>query len=199
MLSLPDGVSYSALHLLRHLLRGDLRAYHVYELAHFLHRTEHDHELWGAWRSNRSGTSLHIEAVAFRLAAEWFGCKMHPIVDEAVTTLPLNIARWFKLFSHSPLALEQPNKDELFLHLSLVDRLTDQCAIVARRLFPFSAPKLVDPTPEGAKKSLFVTLCTGLRQFKFMVGRAIHHLRTTMPLIRGLFRWRMSTRKYVVL
>jgi hypothetical protein len=51
MLSLPDDVSFSALHRMRHLLRGDLRAYHVYELAHFLHRTEHDHELWGTWRS----------------------------------------------------------------------------------------------------------------------------------------------------
>ena len=31
-----DGLSYTTWHLARHLLRGDVRAYHVYELAHFL-------------------------------------------------------------------------------------------------------------------------------------------------------------------
>jgi hypothetical protein len=198
ILSLQDGVSYTALHLVRHLLRGDLRAYHVYELAHFLHQTEHHHDLWSAWRNDHPRTSFHIEAVAFRLAAEWFGCRMHPIVDETVRTLPPGVARWFELFSHSPLALGQPNKDELFLHLSLVDGTIDRCAIVARRLFPLCAPRLVDPGPAGATKSLQVRVCARLRQFKFTARRAIHHLRATVPLIRSLFRWKMSTRKYAV-
>ena len=198
MLSLRDGVSYSALHLVRHLLRGDLRAYHVYELAHFLHQTEHHHDLWSTWRDDRTGTSSPIEAVAFRLAAEWFGCKMHPIVDEAVRTLPPGVARWFELFSHSPLALEKPNKDELLLHLSMVDGLSDRCAIVARRLFPLRAPKLVDPTPADGTKSLRVSACAGFRQFKFTARRAMYHVRATLPLIRSLFRWKMSTRKYAI-
>jgi hypothetical protein len=198
MLSLGDGVSYSALHLVRHLLRGDLRAYHVYELAHFLHQTEHHHDLWSTWRSDRTRTSSPIEAVAFRLAAEWFGCKLHPIADEAVRTLSPGVARWFELFSHAPLALEKPNKDELLLHLSMVDGLSDRCAIVARRLFPLRAPKLVDPTPADGTKSLRVSACAGFRQFKFTARRAIYHVRATVPLIRSLFRWKMSTRKYAV-
>ena len=33
-----DGLSYTTWHLVRHLVRGDVRAYHVYELAHFLQK-----------------------------------------------------------------------------------------------------------------------------------------------------------------
>ena len=198
MLSLSDGVSYSALHLMRHLLRGDLRGYHVYELAYFLHQTEHAHELWSAWRNDRAGTSPHTEAVAFRLAAEWFGCRMHPIVDEAVRTLPPGVVRWFKLFSHSPLAMGQPNKDELFLHLSLVDSTSDRCAIVVRRLFPLRAQRLIEPAPANVKKSFYGRLGAEFRQFKFTARRVLHHLRTTAPLIRSFFRWKMSGRKYAV-
>jgi putative nucleotidyltransferase-like protein len=198
MLSLADGVSYSALHLMRHLLRGDLRLYHAYELAHFLHHTHHDDALWGEWHINRTGASSVIEAVAFRLAAEWFGCATHPIIDGEMRNLPPRVIQWFELFAHSPLALEQPNKDELFLHLSMVDKRTDRCRILMRRLLPLRAPRLVDPSPADGKKSLFAGVSTAFRQSVFSARRAIHHLRTTLPLIRSLCRWKMSKRKYAV-
>ena len=198
MLSLADGVSYSALHLMRHLLRGDLRIYHVYELAHFLDCTGNNNELWREWRSNRGGAPSVLEAIAFRLAAEWFGCATHPIVEGEMDSLPPKIQRWFDLFAHSPLALEKPNKDELFLHLSLVDNPLDRCAIVMRRLLPLRAPKLVDPSPADEKRPFWALVTARLRQSMFTARRAIHHLRTTLPLIRSLCRWKMSNRKYAV-
>ena len=45
-----DAFGYAALHALRHMLRGDLRAGHVYELAWFLHHRRADDAFWDAWR-----------------------------------------------------------------------------------------------------------------------------------------------------
>src|SRR5262249_52500075 len=38
LLAPPDALAYKSLHLLRHLLRGEVRAAHIYEIAWFLHQ-----------------------------------------------------------------------------------------------------------------------------------------------------------------
>jgi hypothetical protein len=197
-LSLSDGISYSALHLMRHLFRGDLRIYHVYETAHFLQQTWCDDELWGGWLDDRLGMAPHIETAAFRLAAEWFGCRVHPIVNEAFKRLPPDIERWFRLFGYSPLALQSPTKDELFLHLSLLDKTLDRCSVAVRRLLPVHAGLRVHSVPGDKKGWVPVTLMTAIRQAKFVVWRSIHHISTNVRLIRSYFRWKMSVRKYAV-
>lgn len=183
MLSLADSVSYSALHLMRHLFRGDLRVYHVYELAHFLHQTERDDELWNEWRSGRADASPPLEAVAFRLAVEWFGCRTHAIVSSEIEVLPARVRQWFDLFRFSPLQLDWPNKDELLLHLSLVSNPVHRCAILGRRLLPLRGLKFADPNHKD--KAL-------------LARRAGHHLRSALPLARSFFLWKASGRKYAV-
>jgi hypothetical protein len=37
-----------------------------------------------------------------------------------------------------------------------------------------------------------------LRQMTFMARRVIHHLSTTIQLMRSLFRWKAASRKYAV-
>jgi hypothetical protein len=199
MLSLADSVSYSALHLMRHLLRGDIRIYHAYELAHFLHQTERDDELWNEWAADRAETPAAVEIVAFRLAREWFGCKTHAIVDERMKRLPANISRWFELFSLSPLALGRPNKDELFLHLSLLDNADDRRSVVARRLAPLPPARPVEPGPVDGKRFVRNSVSTTLRRAYLFAIRAAHHARTTTNLIPSLYRWKFSGRKYAVL
>jgi len=198
VLDMADGVSYAALHLVRHLLRGDVRVYHAYELARFLHYTANDEKFWRDWLDGRAMPAYRLEAVAFRLAAQWFGCRFHPIVGQAVNSLPLKVARWFDLFGDSPLELEKPNKDELFLHLCLLENATDRFSILTRRLFPVRAPKLVDPSSPDDRRTI-VSICrAALRQTLFALRRALHHLRTTVPLIRSLFRWKTASRRYVI-
>jgi hypothetical protein len=169
VLSPADRVSYAALHLVRHLLRGDVRVYHVYELAHFLHHTCEDDELWMKWRSVQSERGL--EAVAFRLASEWFGCRIHGVVEEAIRAMPRSVGRWFELFAFSPLAAGGPNKDELFLHLSLLENARDGYSVLARRLFP--VPSYLHARHMGV--------------------RAGHHARTLLPLARSFLRWKYAT------
>jgi len=198
MLSLADTVSYSALHLMRHLLRGGFRVYHAYEIAHFLHQTEHDDVLWTKWIAGRAGKSAALEAVAFRFACEWFGCKTHPIVDEQMKRLPARIGRWFDLFSHSPLDQERPNKDELFLHLSLLDNPRDRRSVMLRRLLPQPPRKYVEPGPADVERSLRAVVNGKFRNVSFFSARVAHHARTTANLMASLYRWKVSGRKYAV-
>ena len=43
-----DTVGYASLHILRHMLRGDLRPFHLYELASFLHNRADDKDFWAS-------------------------------------------------------------------------------------------------------------------------------------------------------
>jgi len=76
LLDTADALGYACLHLLRHLLRGSLRPYHVYELAWFLEHHADDREFWIRWRGLHAPETRKLEAVSFRLAREWFGCRL---------------------------------------------------------------------------------------------------------------------------
>jgi hypothetical protein len=185
-----DALSYTAWHLIRHLLRGDLRAYHVYELAHFLHRTAAHDAFWQDWRDIRPLPL--VEGMAFRLAMDWFHCHTNPVARKLAHSLPPAVERWFTVFGLSPLyALERPNKDELFLHLALVHDFRDRLKIARRRLFPFRFnPVVVDahvPSPNARlrwKRRIFGAWFMGKRMF--------HHARTVLPVIRNALRWRLA-------
>ena len=188
-----DGLSYTTWHLVRHLVRGDVRAYHVYELAHFLQRTADDDLFWRHWQRRKSSTLA--EAIAFRLAVDWFECPAHPLVQELCQALPASIRRWFDLFAFSPLkALEHPNKDELFLHWCLVKGWPARLQIAKQRLLPVRFnPVIVDahvPAPDWRlrlKRRVFGTW--------FMARRAFHHVRTLAPVMWNGVRWRRALAK----
>ena len=93
-------------------------------------------------RSGRSGARSHpeplrrLEAVVFRLAEEWFGC---PAVASRVASR--RAEAWFESFALSPATQEfHPNKDHLWLHISLLDRRADAWRVTRRRLLPGNLP-----------------------------------------------------------
>lgn len=147
----PDALGYAALHLLRHVLRGSARPFHVYELAGFLAGHAADDAFWRHWRSLHSPSFRRLQAVTFRLAAEWFGCELAAIPAQEIAALPLPTQAWFREFALSPAtALFHAQKDELWLHLSLLDRRRDKLAAARRRLFPVNVPGPIDVTPADA-------------------------------------------------
>jgi hypothetical protein len=191
-----DSLTYATWHLVRHLLRGDLRIYHVYEIAHFLERATDQHAFWMRWTQRDEGTSRVIEAIAFRLAVEWFGCRLNPKPQAFVDDLPRPIQRWFDLFALSPaLALEASNKDELLLHLCLVTERSARYRILRRRLLPLAIPRYhADPHAEQ-KPGLLSKPKILARRVLFAVGRITHHLRAMAPLAHSAWRfWRSLPR-----
>ncbi len=142
VLCLPDALAYAGLHFLRHVLRGDTIAFHALEIARFLNARAEDGEFWDEWSALHSPPLRRLQAVAFRLAAEWFGCRIAPALEREMAALPSATQQWFTDCATAPLAAEfNSNKDELWLHLSLLEARRDAWAVARRRLLPGTLPR----------------------------------------------------------
>jgi hypothetical protein len=162
----PDALAYAALHMLKHILHGEARPAHGLELAAFLKNHAGVETFWREWRALHPPELRRIEAIAFRFAAEWFGC---PLPEEAAS-LPDRIERWFERHAASPVtAYFQPNKDELALNLCLIDNPAAKARVIGRRLFPAKLP----------------------HPFSYAVARALYHVRALLPAISTMFRMRL--------
>ena len=185
-----DILGYAALHLLRHLLRGSIRVYHVYELAWFLDSHAGDDAFWNEWRALHPPETRQAEAISFRLAREWFGGRVPPAVEQAIDGLDDSIHLWMERHASAPVeAMFRPNKDELWLHLSLLDSLRDQWAVARRRLVPLRPPGPVDVyVPEG-EMTLRLRVRRKLKYAAYLAARAAHHIRALPPAARQGAFW----------
>ena len=193
-LDTPDALAYAALHLLRHLLRGSARACHVYEIAWFLEHHPGEEQFWNRWRELHAPELRRLEAIVFRLARQWFGCALGRVAEEEVSSLPARVEEWFQAFAFSALESEfHPNKDELWLHLAMLDATRDKLAVVRRRLLP-NLPGPVDAIciPEQQLTLARRMLKSG-RTARFLAGRAVFHTRAFAALLLSAVRWRMRS------
>jgi len=182
VLSTPDALAYAGLHLLRHLLRGDVRPFHALELAHFLNSHAQDNEFWQTWVSLHPPELRRLEVVAFRLATAWLGGAVPEVVKDEWERLPDSTATWFEHFALSPAGAGlHPNKDEIWLHLSLITNRRDRWRIVRRRLLPGRLPGPVDAVylPDS-QMNLRRRLRRRLLYLRYCAGRIHHHL-VTIP------------------
>jgi predicted MFS family arabinose efflux permease len=141
VLTPTDALGYTALHLLRHLLRGDLSPFHAYEMAGVLESLAGDTAFWSEWRGSHPPAMRRLEAVAFRLSCEWFGCNLTAEATEEIGQLSAPISEWFSQFALSPAsAAYDSNKDELWLHCALLSSRRDVWSVARRRLLPLNLP-----------------------------------------------------------
>jgi MFS family permease len=187
-----DALGYTCLHLLRHILRGSERPFHVYELACFLDSHAADTEFWDEWRTLHSPQFRRLEALAFRFAAEWFGCALHPLAQQEVERLPEAARAWFDEFGTSGANRRfSASKPELWLHLSLLDSRRDAASVIRRRLLPVQMPGPIDavhiPAAEmnGARRAL-----QKVRYASYVCSRVRHHAASLLPTMRcGAVLW----------
>ena len=167
LLALPDTLGFAALHLLMHLLHGDLRLQRAWEIAHFLERHADDDAFWADWRAHHPPELRRLEAIVFHLTADWFGAALPAAAGEAIEELPAGVRLWIDRYALSPVeALFHPNKDEIWLQLCLVRRFRDQCAILRRRILPVRSGRS--------------------RQAR---SRLLHHARAFLPALWSGVRW----------
>lgn len=194
-LALPDTLSFAALHLFRHLLRGDLRPHHAYELAHFLERSAGDSTFWSEWQNTIPISFQSLQAIPFRLAMEWFRCRPNPAVSSLTRRLPTAVTSWFDSFALSPiLALTRPNKDELFLHLALISDPRARRVIVLRRLLPPRVPRvMLDPHIRSDDRCMRVK--RRAYQRGFIASRSLYHVRTLLRFAGSAFKCWLTRRQ----
>jgi hypothetical protein len=183
-----DALGYASLHLLRHVLRGSVRPFHVYEVARFLEKRAGDATFWREWRSLHSPELRRLEAVVFRLARAWFGGA-----GAEGEPLPQATEAWFREFALSPaVGLFHSRKDELWLHMSLLRSREDAWSVARRRLFPERLPGPVDAVhiPESDMRWPRRAL-KHLRYAGFVAERLRHHA-ASLPrvAVSGVQWWR---------
>lgn len=186
-----DMLGYAALHLARHLLRGNVRAFHVWELANFLN-VHHDPVFWRTWQKQHSPSMRRIEAIAFLLAKCWFACRVADEAEAEIGALPPAVHRWFELYAWSPLVSNfRSNKDELWLHMSLLDSASDRWSVLRRRLVPASLPGPIAAihTPDD-QLTPALHASRAISNARYAASRAWYHARTLFPtLIEGVRWW----------
>lgn len=190
-LSGPDALAYSTLHILRHLLRGDLRASHVYELASFLETHAEDDIFWRRWAELHPAALRRLEAISFCMAARWFACALSRTAVEEIERLPSDTTRWLSQSALAPLAsLFHPNKEEIWLHWTLLDSTRDRRRVLLRRLLPTHFPRFVPyPQAEDAPSDWGTRARDALKPWLFAAGRLARHVRSLIATARGAMRW----------
>jgi len=190
----PDALAYACLHLLKHILRGSARPFHVYEVACFLQSRANDGPFWNRWRSLHPAGLRRLQAVAFRLATEWFGCATGPAQEE-MAQLPQATRTWFDRFALAPaLAPFDANKDELWLHLSLLQSRADALAVTRRRLFPSRLPAAVDAVyVPNADMNWRRRATRKFRWIGYAASRLARHAAALPSVMRSGARWWWAT------
>jgi hypothetical protein len=172
-----DCLAFSCLHILQHLIYQGLLSHHVYEIAQFLHARVGDEEFWARWEGLHDPSLRRLEVICFALARLWFSCDVHPSIREEIEQLPVAIHNWLERYALAAMySMFRPNKDGLWLHLSLVDSRPTRQKVFWRRVVLRRVP--------GARA--IVEGSGGL-----MLSRAYYHARLLFPtLLEGARWWR---------
>jgi MFS family permease len=188
-----DALSFAALHVIMHLLHGDVRLHRVWELAYVLQTRSHDEQFWSRWQSLQSPELRDLQMTAFLLSDRWFGCGIpHPIADEA-KRLPADISLWIRHYGLSPIeALFVPNKDELWLNLCFLSSFREKASVFSRRLLPLAAAA---KNASVVSNSGAPTAKNGFLRLAFLLKRSGHHART-LPIacLQGAKWWWLRQR-----
>lgn len=183
-----DLLGFASLHLLLHLLHGDLPLQRAWEIARFLDTHVTDEAFWTSWRALHPATLRQLETCVFYLVTSWFGCHARKELETDIQALPAGVRSWLKTFSLAPITHEwQPSKLETWLNLALIHKCKDKARVLFRRLLPTSMPCFADrassQTPPLGK------LVMRVRQSRLLATRSVRHLVTSFPTIFDGLRW----------
>lgn len=150
-----DALAFAALHVMMHLLHGDVRLQRVWELGFVLHAHSQEVSLWRRWKAWQPSPARRVQTIAFLLADYWFACGIPDVIQEEAEMLSSDVHLWLRHYGLSPIeSLFAPNKSELWLNLSLVSSTAGKARVLFRRLLPAGAAKQNLLTQSTLKKAL---------------------------------------------
>ncbi len=210
VLSSQDTLAFATLHLLMHILHGDVRLQRAWEIAHFLDRQAENEAFWAEWRATHSEGLRQLEAIVFHLVHCWFGCALSEAATTECTTLAEDTRLWLEHYSLSPIeGLFRPNKDEIWLQMSLMESLLDQLAVFRRRMLPIEpafrggatagqarrvlqespVPSSALARPDGRPGDGLLTWRSAPQKVGHAASRFVYHARAFLPTLFGCAKW----------
>ncbi len=183
-----DALAFASLHQMLHVLRGDARMQRAWEIANFLEIRLEDDAFWARWKEMHPEPLRRLEAIVFRMSAEWFGGDLPGGVREEIDRLPDDAKLWLDRYALAPVEnLFKPNKHELWLHLALVGSLADGAAVFRRRVFPMKTLTVNESPPDVGALEKWRKRAPELA---WMGWRIVHHARALPPtLMEGVTWW----------
>lgn len=170
-----DALGFASLHVLRHILRQDVRPAHVLELARMLDACASDAAFWERWSILHPAGLRTLETAGFRFAQQWFGCAWPEAVERDWLRQPAQIHAWFDRWAWSPLEnLLRPNKAAVWLHLALLERRRDRAMVFFDRMLPLRLPHREESGPYGER----------------LLARLRYHAAALAPALASGLRWR---------
>src|ERR1035438_383602 len=147
-----------------------------------------DEAFWTEWRRLHSDTLRRLETVSFLLAESWFGCRLAAAVREEAERLPAATRMWFEEFGTSPAVQRfRANKDELWLHLSLLESRRDAWRVARRRLIPSNLPPPARATSTASSRAVYAA---------WFAGRLRHHAVSLVTTLTSGARWWWRCRRF---
>jgi Uncharacterised nucleotidyltransferase len=194
-LSPVDHLAFLTLHILRNLFLREWIIHHVRELAFFLHTHTDDEQFWEIWRKTHSPLLRSYEAIAFYYAHAWFGCLMHPFPAREISCLQVTQQSWLRYFSGSALeSMFHPNKDSVWLHLSLLASLKDKWKLLSRTFIPNSNGRMGLVSLQVLNRRLIQP--RGKRPWQHyidcLIFRSVAYARCSLSTLRRGLLWRLS-------
>lgn len=189
VLAPADILGFAALHLLLHILHGDLPLQRAWEIGSFLHRRSGEELFWTEWQRLHPPKLRRIEALIFRLVQLWFWCDTPECLEEELGQLPQSAQLWLQQFPFASLRSEyDSNKNHLWLHLALAESLKDRVAIARQNLIPLDIRAALTRSPAISPQSVWQAAVAHLR---FLVSRVGLHARGILPTLwGGILLWR---------
>jgi hypothetical protein len=198
-----DNLGYTAINLLRTLLRGFPPPEQVYSLARFLHVYADNRSFWQRWRELHHDSLRRLEAVSFCLASEWFACRLSEEAQEELKRLGPSIHQFFRYFSRATVSTEfGQTKDGLWLHLELLESRADKAAVLFQRVLPLRNSTI---QPGGAETSTGKTQHLSrpdrlhrksVEYAKWVVMRSVHHLLLLPATLRRRLAFRLAPKNH---
>jgi hypothetical protein len=183
-----DLLGFAALHLLLHLLHGDLPLQRAWEIARFLDAHATDKLFWTSRRTSHPAVLKRLETSVFYLVTKWFQCRSNQELRAEFQGLPPMVKLWLKNYCLTPLSREwAPNKLETLLHFAFLSNSKDRVRVLFRRLAPLSVPSFSDKAQ--VQQSAAVRLINHRRQLQLVSRRLVYHLITFLPALFDGIRW----------
>jgi MFS family permease len=187
-----DHLGYLALHILRNILNNDWIIHLVRELAVFLHAHSDDDLFWTEWAELHDPQLRSFEAIAFYYARAWFGCSLHPQVEEAISGLrPIQLHLLSRISVTGLQNMFRQNKDSIWLHLTLLSSMQTKGGMLVKTLIPSSVSSISSPAVLTRNKRRIQPKSNSrwLQYISYLIARSGSHLQSNGTTVARGFTW----------